>query len=229
MAFPSTFLDIQTAVLTKARLDVALDTQKVKDWINQTYTRVCVETEATAAVATMAATAAVTTYTLPATVARIRQMQIKPYGTTQLNAPMIRTTLDEILTRRQAGGDTQQSSQQPSHYTLLGISTFELWPTPASADTINIWYVAFPVALAANTDVPVLEEPYASKLLEFGALADAGDFKGDPNTGQWQADFDTWMARYQQHLEAKQGVIPGQFHQWGKPWAPSGDMVVGGY
>jgi len=46
VSFPSTFLDIQNAVIQKARLDPLLDTQRVRDWINQTYPRVCVETEA---------------------------------------------------------------------------------------------------------------------------------------------------------------------------------------
>jgi len=31
MAYPSTFLDIQTAVLQKARLDATLDSQRVKE------------------------------------------------------------------------------------------------------------------------------------------------------------------------------------------------------
>jgi hypothetical protein len=217
VAFPSTFLDIQTAVLQKARLDPALDGQRVKDWINQTYTRVCVETEAIVVTATMNCTAGAYSYTFPTAVARSKQMQVRPYGSTLLNAPLVRTTLDELLQRRQSGGDSPLAGQ-PTHDALLGISDFELWPTPAAADVILIWYVQFPVPLAANSDLPVLEEPYASKLLEFGALVDAGDFNGDPSVQSWQADFDTWTTRYMAHLERKQGIIPGQFHQWGELW-----------
>ena len=225
MAFPSTFLDIQTAVLQKARLDPVLDGQRTKDWINQTYTRVCVETEAIVVTATMSCTAGVYSYTFPAAVARSKQMQVRPYGSSLLNAPLVRTTLDELLRRRQSGGDAPLAAQ-PTHYALLGINDFELWPTPAVADTILIWYVQFPVPLQANTDLPVLEEPYASKLLEFGALGDAGDFNGDPSSQGWQADFDTWMTRYTAHLERKQGLMPGQFHQWGELWMPAGSGAV---
>jgi hypothetical protein len=160
-------------------------------------------------------------YTLPAQVARAKQMQIRPYGSTLLNAPLIRTTLDELMQRRQAGGDAPRAGQA-THYALLGISDFELWPTPAAADTILTYFAMFPTPLAANTDVPILEEPYASKLLEYGALVDAGDFNGDPSTQGWQADFDTWLTRYLAHLDRKQGVIPGQFHQWGELWMPAG-------
>jgi hypothetical protein len=220
MAFPSTFLDVQQAVLQKARLDPTLDLQRTKDWINQTYTRVCVETEAIVATAQMTCTTGYYSYTFPAQVARAKQMQIRPYGTSTLNAPLVRTTLDELMNRRQNGGDSQLN--QATHYALLGISDFELWPTPAAADIILIWFVQFPTPLSANTDLPVLEEPYASKLLEFGALADAGDFNGDPSQIGWQQDFDDWMARYTQHLDRKQGVMPGQFHQWGDVWLPDG-------
>ena len=228
MAFPSTFLDIQNAVLQKARLDPTLDLQRTKDWINQTYTRVCLETEATVVIATMVVTAGVSSYTLPSGVARIKQMQLRPSGSLQFNPPLVRTTLDEIIQRRQYGGDTQQSGNQTTLYALLGINDFELWPTPPATDTIYIYYVAFPTPLAANGDVPVLEEPYASKLLELGALSDAGDFNGDPSTIGWQSDFADWMTRYMQHLDRKQGVIPGQFHQWGDPWVPAGFTVTGG-
>ena len=216
MAFPSTFLDLQTAVLQKARLDPVLDGQRVKDWINQTYTRVCVETEAIVSTAVMTCSAGAYSYTFPTQVARAKQMQVRPYGSTSLNAPLIRTTLDELMTRRQSGGDAPRG--QATHYALLGISAFELWPTPAAADVILTYFVAFPAPLVANTDQPLLEEPYASKLLEFGALVDAGDFNGDPSTQSWQADYDSWLARYLTHLDRKQGVIPGQFHQWGELW-----------
>jgi len=217
VAFPSTFLDIQTAVLQKARLDPVLDGQRVKDWINQIYTRVCVETEALVVTATMTCAAGAYSYTFPPTVARTKQMQLRPYGSTLLNAPLRRTTLDELLQRRQSGGDSPLAGQA-THYALLGINDFELWPTPAAADTILIWYVQFPAPLVADSALPVLEEPYASKLLEYGALAEAGDFNGDPSVQGWQAGFDDWLGRYRMHLDRKQGIIPGQFHQWGELW-----------
>ena len=44
MAFPSTFLDIQNAVINKLRLDSTNDLSKVKDWINQVYYEACIET-----------------------------------------------------------------------------------------------------------------------------------------------------------------------------------------
>jgi hypothetical protein len=212
MAFPSTFADIQQAVIEKATLDPVLDLPKVKDWLNQVYFQAAVETEAISGEATMAMTAGVGSYVFPAAVARIRQMAVQPAGSTQFSAPLILTTLDEILQRRQSG-----QSAQATHYTLVGINGLEVWPTPSAADMITVYYVSYPIALSAAGDVPVFEEPYASKILEFGALAEAGDFKGDPATAGWAADYTDWMGRYRAHLERKRGIIPGQFHQWGEP------------
>jgi hypothetical protein len=144
-------------------------------------------------------------------------MMVKPAGSTQFNAPLVLTTLDEILQRRQNGLDAQQTGNWSTHYTLVGINGLEVWPTPPAADVITIFYVSYPTALSAAGDVPVFEEPFASKILEFGALAEAGDFKGDPATSEWAASFQSWTGRYIHHLQAKRGVIPGQFHVWGEP------------
>lgn len=218
MAFPSTYADIQTAVIVKARLDSTLDLQKTKDWINQVYAQVCVETEANVSQDTMALTAGTASYSLPAGIARIKQMILTPVGSTQTQPPLTRTTLDEIITRRQSGGNVQTSGCYVTHYAVVGLNQLEVWPTPAAADVITLWLVALPTALSSGTDVPILEEPYASKLLEYGALAQAGDFKGDPATADWENQFDSWMGKYLHHLDARQGKQPGQFHQWGDGW-----------
>lgn len=222
MSYPATFLDIQNAVILKARLDSTLDLANVKDWINRAYAQVCVETEANVSADTMALTAGTSSYTLPAGIARIKQMVIKPAGSTQYNPPMILTTLDEILNRRMFGGDSSNVGgiiPQSTHYAVVGLNQFEVWPTPSAADVITLWMVALPTALVNNTDVPILQEPYSSTLLEYGALVHAGDFKGDPATADWENQFQTWMARYIDHLRQRQGEIPGQFHQWGDGWA----------
>lgn len=214
MAFPATYADIQTAVIVKARLDATLDLAAVKDWINQAYAEVCVETEANVSADTMTLTSGVASYALPAGIARIKQMTLTPAGSTSMQPPLILTTLDEILTRRQLSGDVSNVGSYVTHYTVVGLNQFEVWPTPAAADVLNVWIVALPTALSAGADVPLLEEPFASKLLEFGALVQAGDFKGDPATETWQNLYRSWISRYAKHLETRRGVMPGQFHTW---------------
>lgn len=226
MAFPSTFLDLQAAVITKARLDTTADTAKVKDWINQVYYQVVVETEASVTSTTISMVNGTSRYTLAATIARLKTLYVTPVGQTRPQPPMKRTTLEDIISRRQDSGATAVGGVWPTHYTLQGINTLEVWPTPAGVDVITAYYAAFPTALSANGDVPILEEPYASKLLEYGALGQAGDWKGDPATAEWQGQFSDWFARYLQHLELKKGDIPGQFHQWGT-LADTSDMYSG--
>ena len=221
MAFPSTFADLQSSVIQKARLDTTLDTSKVKDWINQAYAQVCVETESNTTAVTMTLTTGVESYTLPAGVSRIKQMVLGTAGGSTFGPPLILTTLDEILELRQSGGDSQTALYGTTHYTVAGLSQLELWRTPRGADTLLVWIVSLPTPLSAAGDVPILEEPFASKLLEYGALVQAGEFKGDPMTEQWESLYKEWTARYRNHLDKRKGVIPGQFHVWGDGW--SGD------
>lgn len=217
MAFPSTFLDIQNAVAAKASMVLADDLQKIKDWINQTYYEVCVETEAIVTSATTNLTVGVGSYTLPPEVARIKQMFVTPAGGTTVleQPPMELTTLEDIMSRRQTGGYTQQAGSYSTHYAVVGRTDFEVWPTPAAIDVITIYYAAFPTAMSGNAEVPSLDEPYASKLLEYGALVQAGEFKGDPSTEEWGRKYASWASRYANHLELKKGDRPAGPHQFG--------------
>lgn len=210
MAFPSTFLDVQNAVVAKARLDSTADLSKVKDWINQVYADVCVTTEANVTSATMTLTASTNSYTLPSNVSRIKEMYVTPVGGVQ-SLPLVQVDLDFILRRRQSTAGVAFTNGSVMWYALVGLNDFEVYPTPANADVITIYYVALPTALANNTDVPILPEPYASKLLEYGALAEAADFKSDPQEQEYRALYERWLQKFRAHLTRKQGMQPGQF------------------
>lgn len=170
------------------------------------------------------------TYTLGASIMRIKEMVITPIGAT-VSKPLRQSTLDEILSRRQAAGGVQNFGGYVTHYALLGLSDLEVWPTPQAVDVIKAYYVAAPTALSADGDVPVLPEPFASKVLEFGALAEAADFKGDPAGPQWEGEYQEWLQKLRTHLTRKQGNQPGQFRIWNSsvfpPHDPSTDL--GGY
>ena len=209
MAFPSTFVDLQNDVIQRLRLDATADLAKVKDWINQVYAQVCVETEANVTVATMALTAGTSSYTLSSSIERIKGMFVTPVGG-QASQPLLPITLDELIKRRSASNAATATSGSVTHYALLGLSEFEVWPTPASADTITVYYSALPTALSADADVPILHEPWASKLLFNGAAAEAADYKGDPAENDYRAIFEDQLRRYRTHLSLK-GPRPNQF------------------
>ena len=192
------------------RLDATNDLTKVKDWLNQVYAEVCVETEAIQTSTTQVLSANVAKYTLAASILRIKAIYVTPVGAVQ-SAPLQQITLDYILRRRQAGGGVGVSVGYVTHYALLGIDDLEVWPTPTGADVLTIYYVGLPTALSANGDVPVLQEPYSSKILEYGALAEAADWKGDPSEQEYRQMFQAWKMKYRAHLTRKQGGQPGQF------------------
>lgn len=215
-------------MIAKVRLDATNDVSKVKDWINQAYFEASVLTESKIASTTMTLTAGTATYTLSSSIARIKEMYVTPTAGSQ-SGPLQQTTLDYILRRRQAGGGVGVSVGYVTHYALLGASDFEVWPTPTDASVLTIWAVQRPTALSADSDTPEIEEPFASKLLEYGAAAEAADWKGDPSEIEYRQLFEQWMQRYRSHLTRKMGGQPGQFrllpgYQF-PPHDPSVDVV----
>lgn len=212
MAFPSTFLDLQNTVIAKLSLDATLDRDRVKDWINQAYSEACEETEANVVVDTMTLTAGSFRYVLPASVCRLRQLYVTAAGSSTPLLPVERTTLDDLMRKRASEPSLTGSA---THYTLDGLSVFEVFPTPAAADVLTIYMSQFPVPLADNADVPILQEPFGSRLLELGALAEAGEFKRDPRSEGWKREHGEWLDKFREHLRLRGGDTPGYGHQWG--------------
>lgn len=212
-------------MIAKARLNTADDTSRCKDWINQIYADACLTVEATITSTTINMVAGTSTYTLASSIMRIKEMTTTPSGAT-ISGPLKQTTLDEILNRRRAAGGVQGS--RVTHYALLGLTDLEVWPTPQNADVITCWYVSAPTPLSGDTDTTVLPEPFASKVLEFGALAEAADFKGDPAGPQWAGEYQQWLQKLKTHITRKQGSQPGQFRVWNDsiypPHDPSTDL-----
>lgn len=209
MAFPSTFGSIKDSVIAKLRLDATADDDRVGDWINQVYADLCVDTEAIQTASTMDLTANEATYTLPSAVVRIKWMFVTPVSGSRSMA-LEPTTMEQILLRRMGqGSNSDVGSVQ--FYALNGHNLIDFYPTPASADTITMYYVALPAGLSNDDDVPEISEPYASKILEYGALAEGADFKRDPSEQQYRALYASWMQRFRQHLRRKEGGVAKQF------------------
>jgi hypothetical protein len=187
-----------------------------------------IETEAYVTAADMAMTANVNSYTLPSAVSRIKGMFVTPVGSVATQ-PLRQATLDQILAWRQAGGGNAVANGYVTHYAILGGTDIEVYPTPQAADVLTIYYVSLPTALSANADTPTyLPEPYASKVLEYGTLAEAADFKGDPSEQEYRALHADWMHRLRSHLTRKMGGLPGQFSLYPsrqlRPHDPSTDI-----
>lgn len=206
MAFPSTFVDIQNAVLAKTRMTGTSDTSKVKDWINQAYSRACLDTEYVQDKTTYTLTAGTAEYdltTISSSIARIKQITVTYSGV--LSPPLRRVTLERILRFQESAGGAAVPLAPSQFYALAGYKKLVLYPTPANADTLTVWYVGSPTALSGDSDVSILPEPFSSKLLEYGALAEAADFKGDPAEGEYRQLFEVWIQKLREQMHYRQG------------------------
>lgn len=231
MAYPSTFSDLQNIVIAKLRLDSINDLTKVKDAINAVYAQACLETDLNVnGTVTQTLTANQSSYTLDPNVVRIKEMTTTPVGST-VSAPLQLTSLDYILRRRQASAGTSPNVGYVTHYALVGLNDLELYPTPQSADTLTIYCTKAPTVLSNGTDVPILPEPFASKVLEYGTLAEMADLKGDPSEQEYRGLYEDWKARLRAHLNRRRGAQPGQFQIWNgqvfPPHDPSTDTGSG--
>lgn len=175
------------------------------------YTRVVVETEASATTTTLTLTPNVSKYTLSASISRLKTVVSTPVGG-QVTTPLRRRTIDQILTYRSAAVGPNASNGTVWAYCLIGLNELELYPTPQAADVLTFYYTAFPTPLSANGDVPILPEPYATDCLVFGGSAKMAQFSGDPDMSWYQQLYDDSIARLRTHLNRLSGRITGQFN-----------------
>jgi hypothetical protein len=221
VAYPSTFLDLQQRVADKLRLDAnptagtGQDLDKIKNWVNQAYLEATELTEATQTAGTAVLTANYPSYLMPTQVVRIKQLVIWSNG---YGPPLTETSLDDILRRRQGSPATLDI---PTRYALVNQQQLEFWPTPAQNNTIVFYYVGQLIPLSVNTDKPSISEPYATRLLEYGALAEAADFLREPNEPNYRQLYDYWIGRYRQHLNRRAGGHTKQFLQNDTSYTPS--------
>src|SRR5262245_59295747 len=228
MAFPSTYIDIQNAVRAKLRTDAVQDVQKIRDWINQCYAQVAVETEPFQASALLSLTPQVDSYTMPTTLIRLKIIAVQPTGQSGFGPPWQQSTLEQLTLMRQSTGGSVVSPGEVRYYCIQGLNRLEVFPTPAYADTVLIFYTYLPIPLVSDEDIPNLPEPFASKLLEYGTLAEAADFLAEPRENNYRQLYEIWTNKFRQHLRRKQGGMTRQLAVSGgityTPHDPSTDL-----
>lgn len=231
MSYPSSFLDLQNEVINKIRLDATADLAKVKDWINQVYTDVCIDTEAIQAFATFTLTSGSAIYTMDSTLRRIKQMYCTPVGGSQ-SRPLQPISLEQILEWNTANPAVTNVGGV-NYYAIFGLSAtgvinIQFYPTPQSADVVTVYYTKTPTVLSANGDLPVIPEPFATECLVGGASYKAALFLKDPDASVFKQDYDAARARLRGHLRRMTGAMTQQFRVWQgqqlRPHDPSVDI-----
>jgi len=215
MAFPSTFADLQEAVLNKGKLDDTYDTDRIKAWINQTYYQACLETEFYESSAPTSAPFTVQQNSVAVPASLVGVDFIVPTGTDgAVWGPMNMVTLEEILEQRAYNAGVTMTTGAPSRYAYRssGAPTIEFWPNAAGGETLTFYGQSFPTPLSAPTDVPIIPEPYASKVLEYGALVQAAEFKRDIFILDFfQQQYTDWMSRFRGFTNTREGDKVQQF------------------
>jgi hypothetical protein len=189
--------------LTALRLDATADSDRVDEWVNLAYQDVIQATGAlqTTAVATL--TSGDASYTIPAIVAEIN-LVVVTYSDGTVSAPIQRVTLEQILTNRRTNLAVGQQLWNPL-YAIVGQNQIELWPTPGAGQSLTFWYSGLPDALVADGDQALIQEPFGSKVLEYGALVEGARFLKDPLLQDYEAAYQGWLAKFQVWLNRRQG------------------------
>ncbi len=216
-SYASSFLSVQNSVISKLRLDATDDLARVKEYINQVYTQVAVETRCLVTSATAALTQDTASYTMPVGVLHIQELTLNDSGG-QVYPPLVESTLDRILRLRRFN----TAVGPPRYYTLAGLNQLEFWPSARSTDVLTFWYTYLPDELTGDDDVSELPEPFGSKLLEYGALVQGAEFAKDPLLPEFQQLYSGWLASFQRFLNRRGGNQPGAFEVWGitNSWGP---------
>lgn len=226
MAFPTTFLSMQNAIMSRIR--IPLDTtnrDRVKDRINQAYADLSIETEAIQGVGTVTFTINESSYLIDANVIRIKMLIVKQASQTDYGPPLASVSLDDLLNKRMSGVVPAVNNGMSTNYALLGAGQIEFWPTPTTADTAKYYYVKLPTALSNDADVldaRIFPEPYP-RAVEYAALYEEALHLKDPNLSDIERQRDMWLAKFRRHLSRRLGGGTEQFRVAGQAAPPTWD------
>lgn len=174
----ATLTNFRTVVSAKLGLEntVAGDQPLIDGWLNEGIAEVLTRSRVNVAVATMALTVGSSDYTLPTQILALDEIYVTDASTSILSR-MLRVSPQEILNMRIA---TQQQGAPPVRwYAQSGSSLLMVFPTPATADTLSIYYVPRPTALSAGSDTPSDVPSEWHKAIEYYALFQGGQYIND--------------------------------------------------
>ncbi len=118
-----------------------------------------------------------------------------------------RVTVEDIL-RYRAGGT---STGVPQFYTVLGNNLLMVWPTPAAADILTIYYVPRPSQLVDPTDTPSEVPAEFHTAVTYYALGWAADYDDDGSSGQgkmYRDLYDGEIAKARRYVQTRGGPMP---------------------
>lgn len=192
-----------TSLRTQVAAPLSLNTSDtdelalIDQWINDGVVHVLAETGAKVSTATAVVTASEPDYELDDDILRILWIQ------TSDSYELLPSTPDEILRRRLNG-----VSDTCREYAVNGANLLMLYPTPAAAATLTIYYVPRPATLASGSDSPSelpAEYHYAVVLYALWRGADYDDDQTSAQGSRYMQLFDAELARCKARQNKKRG------------------------
>lgn len=190
----TTLTQYRSAVASKIGLDnsVGGDQPFIDLWVNEGVTDVLMRTDCRIRAADMAMTAGVSNYTMDTSIMKIYDAYVTVSGIAYW---LEVTTIDEILAMRRT---TTANVSPAQFYAVAGSDMLLVYPAPATADTLTIYYVPRPTTLSAGSDTPSEIPSEFHKAVEFYALREAADYSDD-STSQggmaYQQLYEQWIKR----------------------------------
>lgn len=160
----TTLAQYRTAVAAHIGLNNASGSDEqtqIDRWVGEAYEDVVLRTHCKVRRASMSLTAAEQEYSLPTAAMQILDVYVESDSDSY---PLERVTLQEAIQHRRASS----AAAPPRVYVQKG-DYLELYPAPASGDSLVVYYVPRPTALTAN-DAPSDVPAEWHQLIEFYAL-----------------------------------------------------------
>lgn len=195
----TTLAQFRTAVATEIGLDNSTsgDQTLIDSWVNEGVTDVLKRTSCRQRSGTLTLTAGTADYTLDTTIMRIFNAYVTSGG---INYWLEEISVDDLLAMRRASSSNVSPAQ---YYAVAGADLFLIYPTPAAADTVSIYYVPRPTVLSVSSDSPSEIPAEFHNTVEFYAEARAASMSDD--AGSQMGNF--YLGRYEQEIKRMRRLV----------------------
>lgn len=198
----------------------------VDEWLNRAVIDVLLRTRCNVNCGDLTLTANEWKYTLPTTALAIQDITCTSATDGTTNS-LIRTSPTEILRMR---NQTTSTGTRVGWYALNGSDLLMVYPTPAAADNLEIYYVPRPTAMSATGNDPSTETyggipseyHQAIELYALGEAAAYTDHAPSQNGARFKAEYQGWLLQIRRAMRHRGGrnigraVVGG-----GRPPVPS--------
>lgn len=208
----ATLAQLRNSVYSKLGMDSTAagnDEALVTGWLNEGVREVLLRTHCRVDCADMTLTSGSWKYDLPSSVLALK------YVVDDESNPCEIIQFEDLLDLRRASATGQASRMRVA---LLGSNLFAVWPTPATAEVLDVFYVPKPTEMSTGTNDPsaatyggVPSEFH--KAIELWALAQGSDHEHEGRTQQgvnYLAQFDEYVRKFVRPAVNRMGGKRGQ-------------------